>query len=122
MTIFVCIISVTFGQIDDKSKKDICFQIPDELSPRNGTKLFVSVLCEIKNFEFKLYDKWGVLLYSTTSISSPFDLDISEKIKVRGKEKEKYPTGIYVWSAKYQVTLEDKLIEKSLIGNLTIKH
>ena len=120
--VFVGIFSVSVAQKTTTSQRDSCCKVPIELSPRSGTRFYVDFLCDVRNFEFKLFNKWGEALYSTTGIESPVGFDISEKIMGKRKEKEKYPVGNYIWVARYQVKVGDTLIEKHSAGLLTIKH
>lgn len=102
--------------------KDSCALIlPNVLSPNDGaTALSIQCACTITAFNFKLYDRWGTLYYSTDKLQNPLDVNIFQTVTVgKRKTKPKYD-GNYGWKAKYTIVQQDKVIEKESTGFLTI--
>ncbi len=120
--LFINFFALAFGQVDNKVKKDSCIKIPDILSTNTKTKLFVTVSCQITKFEFKLFNRWGNLVYTTDKLTNPLDLNIFEKITEKKQEKQKYAAGVYYWIVNYTAVIEGKLNEKKATGNLTISY
>jgi hypothetical protein len=117
--IFDFFISVSAQSIS-KSINDSCIKTSKTLSIKGDAKLHIYKTCDFANFNFKLYDRWGKLVYETSEFSDPLNLDITQKIKSRRKEKDKYENGIYLWRASYIVTTSDGPSNRSSVGSIKI--
>ena len=97
--------------------KDSCLVIPTVLVKNNDQKLEIISKCELSEFNFQLFNRWGQLMYEASTFMYPFDLDINEKID-KNKNVSKYNEGTYF----YKITFRkyNGLEERNLTGFLTI--
>jgi hypothetical protein len=101
--------------------KDSCnFTVSPIVRPVDTDKLLIGYSCNIQNFKFRIFDRWGKEVYFATTLSKQLDLNIYEKIKEKGGEVPKYKDGTYFWLAKYDVLSEGALFSKSSTGVITI--
>jgi hypothetical protein len=111
----VCFLSVgTFAQ--DK-QKDTCFVIPNSISKNSDDFLKIQSKCDLARFEFKLYSRWGNLLFETDQFSESIDIGLHEKLG-KNKEQNKYQEGTYFYTIEYRRPYEGEAI--SLTGYIMI--
>jgi len=79
--------------------------VSDHLTRNDGEYLVIDVSCEIKQFKFKIFTRFGVLLYESDSLKEPMDLNLSEKIIVDGKEQYKFlENEVCIWVLTYSMS------------------
>lgn len=86
------------------------FYVPNAFAPKGLNNLFspVSVFIDAADYNFKIYNRWGNMIFETSEINQGWD----------GKyEGEFCPQGVYVYSIKYKNS-QNKLIEKT--GTVTL--
>lgn len=115
----IFVVTIFFGVcLHYSSQNDLrCFKIPDSLG-KTQSKIKLSSPCEIKEFDFKIFDNYGSILYSTTTFSTQLDLDIYETTGKRAKPK--YPTGTYYWVTKYKTVINGQPTKGNAKGTLII--
>jgi len=94
--------------------------LPAVLSPKDADTLTIQSNCTINNISFKLYDRWGILVYEATKLSDLAAFDLNEKIKKDGKKEFKYKEGVYVYILSCLLKDQEKPLKKT--GSLTILH
>lgn len=96
---------------------DFCrckLQVPTAFSPNNDNandELQALSNCNVSNFNFAIYDRWGDLVFKTNSTQEAW------KGKKNGKECD---LGVYVWVASYDLQQEDKTTSEQQWGNITL--
>lgn len=101
--------------------QDSCLIIPNSVSQKNNEGFFIQSNCNLASFNFKLFNRWGELLYETSDFSSPLDLDISEMTGPKKDPVYKYPTGVYFWILEFRLLEEhDPEVIQSKTGYLNI--
>lgn len=92
--------------------------VPNSFSPNNdGTNDYFSPVfeCEITSYEFRIFNRWGVEIFSTTN---PY-----EKWTGVAKDNSTYAAqdGAYTWILKAQISSpSDGIIERKRMGQVTL--
>jgi gliding motility-associated-like protein len=93
---------------------DELLYIPNAITPNGDGKndwfMPFGAGWSIDNYEMRIYNRWGQLLFVTTNINKPW---YGETLNTG----EKVPTGVYVWKVWY-VDLDGKL--QKMIGRVTV--
>jgi gliding motility-associated-like protein len=93
---------------------DELLYIPNAITPNGDGKndwfMPFGAGWSIDNYELRIYNRWGQLLFVTTDINKPWH---GETLNTG----EKVPTGVYVWKVWY-VDLDGKL--QKMIGRVTV--
>ena len=108
------------AQTEEKVLNDSCIQTNKSVGLNGAQKLELFASCEINDFHFKLYNRWGTLVYETDKFLTPIDLDITQKIKKDGVEKPKYPNGLYLWVANYTRPSYNGPVKRQSTGSISI--
>ncbi len=117
--VFLCLLCVSFAALSQRKKQvDTCFVVPTFLSKASNDSLFIQCRCDIADFTFELVDQWNLPAYETSSLSSPLDLDINQKIG-KNQENDKFDKGIYYWRITYRRVEQTKM--KEVVGILEIQ-
>lgn len=108
--------NIVFAQ--SKVEEDTCSIFVSNVLTRNdGDELIINSGCELIDFNFEIYNKWGELMYQSNHFQSPMDFDLYEKIVVDGEEKYKFPKKeTFIWVMTYKRSMqksEGLLIKKS---------
>ncbi len=94
---------VSFAQTENTG--DSChIVVPRTLVKKNKETLTVSIDCPVSEFNFKIYNRWGNLLYETKILTFPLDFDIHARMKGKRKQlgAEKFQKGLYYWRLEYK--------------------
>jgi len=90
------------------------FFIPNSFTP-NGDGVndtFCPVITDLSNFEFAIYDRWGSLIFKTSSCTQGWDGDY---------QGDKAEAGLYVWQISYwESGLQDEKEVKSCRGSVNL--
>jgi gliding motility-associated-like protein len=75
---------------------------------------FIGCNFPFQSLRFQVYDRWGELIYTTTSSDY-------KSIKWDGSFRgQSLNSGVYTWAYEYQYTQKGKIYEKMIFGNVTI--
>ncbi|PLW94298.1 MAG: hypothetical protein C0592_03275 [Marinilabiliales bacterium] len=95
---------------------DQLFYIPNAMTPNgdgiNDVFMPFGYGWSIDDFEMRMYDRWGNLLYVTSDINKPWDGTV-----MGGSET--VPTGVYVWIIRYK-DMDNKW--QKMIGHVTVHY
>ena len=95
---------------------DQLFYIPNAMTPNgdgiNDVFMPFGYGWSIDDFEMRIYDRWGNLLFVTSDINKPWDGT------VMGGDQT-VPTGVYVWIIRYK-DMDNKL--QKMIGHVTVHY
>lgn len=103
--LFFCYLLINFSFAQTEGAEDSCHIIvPSTLVKNDNETLTIIIDCPISQFSFKIYNRWGNLLYETKNLTSPLDFDIHERMKRKRKKlgPEKFQTGLYYWHLEYR--------------------
>jgi len=105
LTILLLFITSNSTAQHDESR-DSCLIIPKSISQRNNEELLIRSNCNLATFSFKLFNRWGELLYETSNFSSPLDFNISEMTGTKKNPVLKYQSGVYFWIIEFRLLNE----------------
>lgn len=95
-----CIVSMTsFSQVE--TVKDTCLWIGNNVSKANDGGVNLSSKCDLSEFKFELFNRWGSLVFETTEYSSPLDIDVNGKVGKK-QDQDKYQQGVYYYKITYR--------------------
>ena len=83
------------------------FSIPNALTPNNDRLNDVFIpknQCLFSNYELKIFNRWGQLIFSSRNSSIGWDGSF---------ESQQQPAGTYVWMLSYKDNLTGKFIQKN---------
>jgi gliding motility-associated-like protein len=86
--------------------------IPTGFSPNDDGKndeLGVVTICAVENFQMEVYDRWGMRVFQTTSVSDRWDGTY------KGRNQ---PIGVYIYRLKYTDPFTNKV--NNVSGNVTL--
>ena len=100
-----------FTNKSSENKKTCNVDISNSISKEKNEKLSVNINCEVKNFHFKILNKWAETIFETSQYKKQMDIDVDGKINQNGKEIDKFQkNNIYIWYVKFEY--DDKVYEK----------
>jgi hypothetical protein len=67
--------------------------------------------CKLSKLNFKIYNRYGDIVYKTGDLTGPLFENVIEDVKVGGE---------YLWIAEYDFCTSDVLISKTAKGIITI--
>ena len=115
-----CFFLITFNLSAQESNDNCTFKLPNAHTPNcgdeNGCPLIWECACEVVELDFKLFNRWGQLIYETAELDKTTGFDPHAKDK---KNSYAIPTGVYFWQAKYTVMVDDQEKELKTQGNIT---
>jgi hypothetical protein len=89
------------------------------LSPNSDDPhIYVSCDGSVDSFSFKLFNRWGQIVYETKTHSEPLDFRAFEIVK----KKYLIPSGTYFYSLTYSNPLIDTPELSHQTGSITISH
>lgn len=91
-----------------------CFELPATLVKNNDDQLTIKCKCDLSEFSFKLFNRWGSLMYESKMVGEPTDLNINET----SKGQEKFHPGTYFWTIDYRKVNQAK--KSSITGFINI--
>lgn len=95
-------IAIAYGQETATTDEGPCtFTVPSLLSPGISEKLGVQSTCILDSFDFKLFNRWGQIVYETDQFTNPLDFNLNEIQQKDGVEEYKYQFGLYIWQITY---------------------
>lgn len=103
-----------------------CFEVPNAYSENSGVPLFVSSNCDVANYTFSLYNRWGELIFEESMNADASELDIALLFKVAGKElKSEVYLWVIAWGPASNPPLstskgKSKQVQRTQRGQLTI--
>ena len=109
-----CGTSVDTVRVQFQRCSETCFLIPSAFTPNNDERndsYRPYFDCDITNFTFQIYDRWGRVVYKTTDPEAGWDGMIGSKVA---------PLGVYVWWVKFDRVDYDELIPETYKGNVTL--
>lgn len=111
--LFILINGILFSQ--QNTKDSLCFNVGKMIS-NNSTEpwgIFCSENCPIRKFNFKLYSRWGVVLFEANSI------DEANAFNPFENPKSNFEMGTYFWRISFSLMKDSKTYSQE--GSLTIK-
>lgn len=87
--------------------QDCTFTFPTTLSLNGQDHIDCSSYCTLEDFQFKIYNRWGSLLFTANATQDLCQIDLSDK---KFKKIISAP-GTYYWICSY--TSEDAPVEKT---------
>jgi hypothetical protein len=103
---------ITFSQ--QKTKDSLCFNVSKMIS-NNSTEpwgIFCSENCEIRKFNFQLFNRWGTVLFEANSLSQANSFNLNENPKTT------IETGTYIWKITFSLVNDKQQYTEQ--GTLTI--
>ena len=109
-------------QVNYQVKADDCelnIFVPNTFSPNNDGNnddfkpYFNTILADVRQYKFVIYDRWGGLMFSTQNINSTWDGSA-------GNSQRKCVEGIYTWSLTVSGTLKEQSVSKQLSGDVLL--
>ncbi len=89
----------------ERAEEDCIVNVPSSISLNDADKLFVEISCPVSEFHFRMYNRWGELLYETQNFTAPLDLDLHAHKKGKGKKlgpKIFNGNESYIWQMDYR--------------------
>lgn len=115
ISVFVAfLIGTSFGYSQTTPAQEGCFDLPVSLVKNNDDLLTIKSKCDISEFNFQLFNRWGQMIFESQKPGEQSDL----KINAAEKGREIFPSGTYFWTIKYKKI--DSNEEVSITGFLNI--
>jgi hypothetical protein len=115
-TLFIVLAGITFSQKNTTDSQ--CFYVKNNLSINDEEpwRIVYSDKCPLQKFNFKLYNRWGNILFEASSLTeansfNPFS---------NQKTTKNFETGTYFWTITF--SLKDDKNTYNEQGSLTILH
>ena len=94
--------------LHSQENKDCKVNIPDSVNAHNDGSLYIQLNCQLSDFKFQIYDRWGELLYDAKP-----DKDGRCRWPL-----DKIAEGVYVWLLEYKVSGDKEKTKK--IGHIRV--
>lgn len=105
LTLLVFLLGTYFGNTQTTPPNENCFELPAILVKNNDDSLTVNCRCDLSEFNFQLFNRWGSVMYKSKKVGEPLDLNINDIEEGQAK----YPSGTYFWKIEYRkVNVKEK--------------
>ncbi|MCC1483097.1 T9SS type B sorting domain-containing protein [Winogradskyella immobilis] len=99
-------------KLSEAEKSKNCLQIPTSFLIQNNNTFKIKCIDEFSKNKFRVYNKWGALIYSKENYNNNWDGTVDESFAVKGTNKIKAGTYYYVF--------DHSKLEKQMAGPLLI--
>ncbi|MFN5845921.1 MAG: gliding motility-associated C-terminal domain-containing protein, partial [Flavobacteriia bacterium] len=115
LLLMVILVGGYYGNAQTTTPAENCFELPVSLVKNNGDSLTITCKCDLSEFNFQLFNRWGSLLYESKKFGKSLDLNMNESEKGQAK----FPSGTYFWKIDYRkVSEKEKSSETGFINVL----
>ncbi len=103
-----------FDEITVNECESCAVFVPNAFSPNDdgiNDKFQPLSDCELLDYDFQIFDRWGALIYQSNNSSEGWDGTFNNKRK---------SNGVFMWQLKYAVIENNKKRSETIVGNVAI--